>query len=194
MVEDEPGVVVIGQAENAPGTLALARSLRPDVVIIDSHLPHAVALEAVPLSQIGGLDAAQAAIQEIPNTRVVLLNTDSIPREGVMSADFVPLFSRETGDSSPFTLQELVSEPAFPQPLVFANVRIAPSRTIKNRITALTEKAMLGGVMAILLGLIFIVTLFLAVPGFFIAIAGAVSFLGGGITRIAGRLWWRRFR
>src|SRR3990170_4440534 len=75
-VEGEPGTTVIGQAENATKALVMARNLRPDIAIIDSYLPHSVSLETVPLSRIGGLDAAQAAFEEIPNLRVVLLNMD----------------------------------------------------------------------------------------------------------------------
>ncbi|MFH0942256.1 MAG: hypothetical protein V1823_04480 [Chloroflexota bacterium] len=195
MVEDEPGAVVIGQAENAPGTLALARSLRPDVVIIDSHLPHTMVLDTVPLTQIGGLDAAQAATREIPNTHVVLLNTDTIPREGIMSADFVPLFSRETGGTStPFTLQELTSEAKTPDSLVFASVQISPNRTLKSKITGISDKAMMAGALAILLGLILIVTLFLAVPGSFIVLTGAAMLIGGAAAKVVIRLWDGLFR
>lgn len=195
MVEDEPGAVVIGQAENAPGTLALARSLRPDVVIIDSHLPHTMVMDTVPLTQIGGLDAAQAATREIPNTHVVLLNTDTIPLEGIMSADFVPLFSRETGGTStPFTLQELTSETKTPDSLVFASVQISPNRTMKSKIAGLSDKAMLAGTLAILLGLIFIVTLFLAVPGSFIVLIGAATLICGAAAKLVTSLWYGLFR
>jgi CheY-like chemotaxis protein len=191
MVEEQPQAVVIGQAENAPGTIALARSLRPDVVIIDSHLPHTVALAAVPLTQIGGLDTAQTATQEIPNTRVVLVNTDTIPGEGVMSSDFVPLFFRETGGKRiPFTLQELVSKARTYDSPVFASIQLSPGQNLKNLIFVLCDKAMLAGIIAVLLGLIFIVTLFLALPGFFIAIAGAVLLVLGSAAKILNRLWY----
>lgn len=191
MVEEQPEAVVIGQAENASGTIALARSLRPDVVIIDSYLPHTVALETIPLSQIGGLDAAQVTTQEIPEMRVVLLNTDTIPREGVMNSDFIPLFSRETGGrNNPFTLQELLDETKTPDSLIFATIQISPNRNHKHKIAGWCDRGMLAGVLAILLGMIFIVTLFLAVPGFIIASIGAVVLILGAAGRLLTRFWY----
>lgn len=191
MVEEQPAAVVIGQAENASGTIALARSLRPDVVIIDSYLPHTVALETIPLSQIGGLDAAQVTTQEIPEMRVVLLNTDTIPREGVMNSDFIPLFSRETGGRpNPFTLQELLDETKTPDSLIFATIQMSSNRNHKHKISGWCDRAMLAGVLAILLGLIFIVTLFLAVPGFIIASIGAVVLILGAAARLLTRFWY----
>ena len=44
------GAVIVGHAENGLKATTLARSVRPDVVLLDCHLPHAVGLDAVPLS------------------------------------------------------------------------------------------------------------------------------------------------
>jgi CheY-like chemotaxis protein len=74
VVEEESGAVILGQAENATKALALAKHLRPDVAIIDCYLPHTMGSDTVPLSRVGGLDVAESISEEIPDTKVVLLN------------------------------------------------------------------------------------------------------------------------
>ncbi len=74
VIEQEDGVDIIGQAQDARHALTLTRNLRPDVAVIDSYLPHDAVLDSIPLSRINGLDTAQAIFKEMPNTRVILLS------------------------------------------------------------------------------------------------------------------------
>ena len=74
VIEQEDGVDIIGQAQDARQALTLTRNLRPDVAVIDSYLPHDAGLDTIPMSRINGLDTAQAISQEMPNTRVILLS------------------------------------------------------------------------------------------------------------------------
>ncbi|HJX12055.1 MAG TPA: hypothetical protein VJ377_00865 [Dehalococcoidales bacterium] len=188
-VEVEPGTTVIGQAENAARALTMARNLRPDIAIIDSYLPYSVGLDSVPLSRIGGLDTAQAAFEEIPNLRVVLLNMDTVPTEDTMRSDYIQLFSREVGGvSTPFTLQELFNETRTPDSLVFARVQARANGRMKSKIDEVSSKAILFGTIGILLGLILVVTLILAVPGGFITLAGLAMLAFGGLSKLAMRL------
>ena len=69
----KPGFVIVGAAESSVKAMSLVRSLRPDVAVIDSALPHDLPLDSSPLSRVGGLDTAQAISEEMPHTRVVLL-------------------------------------------------------------------------------------------------------------------------
>lgn len=47
MVEAEPGFLVVGQAESVREGLALARSLEPDLLLVDVYLPDGSGLELV---------------------------------------------------------------------------------------------------------------------------------------------------
>lgn len=108
MAEAEDRVVIVGQAENATRALALIRNLRPNVAIIDSRLPYAIGPDDVPMSYINGLDIAQTISEEIPNTRVILLNNldEKVLSEHDLGSDAVIGFSSEImGTNVPFTLE-----------------------------------------------------------------------------------------
>lgn len=187
LVEDEPGAVVIGQAENASRALALARKLRPDFAIIDSYLPHVIGLDAVPLSRVGGLDTAQIISEEIPHVRVILLTNmeGGIPLGSSLGQDLALSFTRKELEASvPLKLRELYCDTVKPCPLVFANVEPIPLASAQEKSASLSGTAIFLGSLGILVGLGLIATMFLATAGAFIALAGGLTmFLG-----IAGKL------
>ena len=63
---DRSGFEVAGQAGNGPGLLALVRSARPDLAIIDIRMPPAQATE--------GLQAARVIRAELPGTAIIVLS------------------------------------------------------------------------------------------------------------------------
>jgi len=63
LLEREPGVAVVGEAGDGQEALRLARELRPEVVFMDLSLP----------GGLGGLEAAEAILAELPQTKVVFL-------------------------------------------------------------------------------------------------------------------------
>jgi DNA-binding NarL/FixJ family response regulator len=63
---DRSGFDVAGQAGNGPGLLALVRSARPDLAIIDIRMPPAQATE--------GLRAARVIREELPGTAIIVLS------------------------------------------------------------------------------------------------------------------------
>jgi DNA-binding NarL/FixJ family response regulator len=63
---DRSGFMVVGQAGNGPGLLALVRSARPDLAIIDIRMPPAQATE--------GLQAARVIRTELPGTAIIVLS------------------------------------------------------------------------------------------------------------------------
>jgi len=63
---DRSGFDVAGQAGNGPGLLALVRSARPDLAIIDIRMPPAQATE--------GLQAARVIRAELPGTAIIVLS------------------------------------------------------------------------------------------------------------------------
>ncbi len=189
VVEEEAGAVFLGQAENATKALTLARHLRPDVAIIDCYLPHAIGLDTVLLSRIGGLDTAQTISEEIPNIRVILLNNldAGILPDRSLSSGVATIFSIERmGANTPFTLQDLCREVVQPNALVFANVEARPRVSLRRKVASLGGKDVLFGSLGILGGLSLILTLVLAGAWVFLAAAGAAA-IGVGI----GLLWER---
>jgi DNA-binding NarL/FixJ family response regulator len=60
MALDLPGMDVVGQAKNAPGSLAAIRQTRPDVVILDIHMPGGNGIEV--LREVKKLDPAPKVI------------------------------------------------------------------------------------------------------------------------------------
>lgn len=191
-VEGEAGAVIVGLAENATKALTLARNLRPDVAIIDCYLPHAIGLDTVPLSRIGGLDTAQTISEEIPNIRVIMVNNldvKALPERG-LSVDSVTSFSRKRKEGEiPFTLQELYQETEPLTPLVFANINMQRRVSLRQKVADISDKAILFGGLSILGGLSLILTVILAGAGAFLAVAGAATILLGLMGKLTISLW-----
>jgi CheY-like chemotaxis protein len=142
IVRDEPGAAVAGEAKSGAEATTLARELRPDVALLDFHLPRAIGLDSVRLSRINGLDAAQTINAEVPGTRVVLLtdlDTDVVPRKGTGRKGIATSLSTGSNRSqaSP-TLRELCYEVAQPSPLVFANIRAGARKRVSKRTSMAT--------------------------------------------------------
>jgi len=180
IVETEDKTVIVAEAENGTRALNLARSLRPDVMLIDSYLPSVVGLDNVPLSRVGGLDVAQSISQEIPNMHVVLLNTlsDGAISEGTRKAQNSASLCRESNATCiPFKLGELNDRVELPG-LIFANVETQASALPEQK-TRLSDKIILAGILGIIAGWLMILTMFLATVGLYVSLAGITAALFG---------------
>jgi DNA-binding NarL/FixJ family response regulator len=64
LISMEPDMEVVGQARNGVEAVELARLLRPDVVLMDLHMPVK-----------GGVSATREITQELPGTQILVLTT-----------------------------------------------------------------------------------------------------------------------
>jgi len=64
LLESEPDMGVVGEAENGKAAVRLARELKPDIVIMDLMMP-----------VMSGAEATRLIREENPNVRVVILTT-----------------------------------------------------------------------------------------------------------------------
>jgi DNA-binding NarL/FixJ family response regulator len=62
LVENEPGMEVTGQARDGMEAIEMARELKPDVIVMDVHMPG-----------MGGVDAARRIANEFPDIRIIAL-------------------------------------------------------------------------------------------------------------------------
>jgi DNA-binding NarL/FixJ family response regulator len=63
LIEKQPGMEVIAEAENGRTTVALSRKLKPDVVIIDIAMP-----------DLNGIEATRQIIADTPDVKVTALS------------------------------------------------------------------------------------------------------------------------
>lgn len=188
LVEQQSGIVV-GQAQNAPEAIALTRSLRPDVVILDCHLPHAVGLGQVAMSRAGGLDTAQFILKELPKASVLVVNNldSSMPAELSLNPGFALYHDNGGSARAPLALWDLPAL-GWTSP-IFTRVSVARA-SARERLAQVAEESMLFGTAGVLLGLMMIVTGILFVPGIMTILVSGLAIAAGFI----GRLLLRRGR
>ncbi|GAA1643229.1 response regulator [Georgenia ruanii] len=64
IIESEPGLAVVGEAQDGAEAVALVREQRPDVVLMDIAMP-----------RVDGIDATRRIAAQCPSSRVVMLTT-----------------------------------------------------------------------------------------------------------------------
>lgn len=191
VIEQEGGVDIAGQAQDAKKALTLVKNLRPDVAVIDCYLPYDAGLEAIPMSRINGLDTAQAILAEVPSTRVLLLsnlNAETWP-DSSLNADNTAFFSRKkNGANTLVTLQGLYQETSLPSAVVFADVEVKPLAAFQQQVTRVSDKVIFFGALAFAAGWLLSLTMILLPIGVPLALVGGATVLLGLVGKLVASL------
>ena len=71
----DPAIAVVGEAVDGPSALALAGSLKPDLVVLDNHMPG-----------LSGLDVTRTLARDLPDIGTVFLTVDPSSRDLALAA------------------------------------------------------------------------------------------------------------
>ena len=189
LVEIEDRAVVVGEAEDSAEALNMARTLRPDVALIDSYLPSTLGYDGIPLSPLGGSDAAEWISEKVSNTHVVLLSrlSDSVEADSSWRPDSSAFLCREGTEACvPFKVSELGQQDNSPRSVVFANVQTRTGDDIPSK-DGLGDKMIFYGALVIVAGWLTILTVAFANVGMFIVFAGAASTILGLAAKLISR-------
>ena len=197
VIEREQGVVVVGHAKNALKAVALARHLRPEVVLVDSRLPNTLGLDTVRLSRISGFDTATAISRELPRSLVVLLPNMNVllHRELEFDKDAEAyLYIQTLAANVPIRLRELYNETTPSSSMVFANIEARERTSYRSKFIEICDKATLFSGIASLGGLALIVSIVLAGAGAVLTIGGVAGLLFSLTGRALATYWPKRRR
>lgn len=68
ILEDDPRIIVVGEASTGLNAVKLAKETRPDVAVMDLSMP-----------ELGGLEASAEILKELPHTKILVLSMHSDP-------------------------------------------------------------------------------------------------------------------
>ena len=66
LIEKQPGMQVVAEAENGRAAIKLNRKFRPDVIVMDIHMP-----------EVNGIEATRQIVEEFPGAKVVAFSMHS---------------------------------------------------------------------------------------------------------------------
>ncbi|TME97609.1 MAG: response regulator, partial [Chloroflexi bacterium] len=75
ILDADPAISVVGEATDGPSALALARTLKPDLILLDNIMPG-----------LSGLDVARTLASELPEIGIVFLTVDPGSRDLALAA------------------------------------------------------------------------------------------------------------
>lgn len=196
VVREEPGAIVVGEAENSGRAIALAKTLRPDVALVDCYLPQAQGIDFNRLSRIAGLDTAWVIAEETRNTQaVVLVNlNEAVLQDGALTVASKACFHKEEGANTvAFTLRELYQESLLPASPVLANVQVEEGAPVRPKLAAVAEDVLSVSGLTLIGGLCLIATFVLAPIGAVVALAGLGGLLVSLAMRAVASVWPKHF-
>jgi len=66
LIDNQPGMKVVGEAEDGRGVMELAKQLLPDIIVMDIAMPN-----------LNGVEATRLILEENPNIRIIALSVHS---------------------------------------------------------------------------------------------------------------------
>jgi cellulose synthase/poly-beta-1,6-N-acetylglucosamine synthase-like glycosyltransferase/CheY-like chemotaxis protein len=84
LLAKESEITIVGEADDGSTALALARTLRPDLIVLDDSMPG-----------LGSLDATRQILAELPGTAVVFLARDPGLRDFALAAGATAFVSKD---------------------------------------------------------------------------------------------------
>ena len=66
LIEKQPGMQVVAEAENGRAAIKLNRKFRPDIIVMDINMP-----------DLNGIDATRQIVAEFPGTKVIVFTMHS---------------------------------------------------------------------------------------------------------------------
>ena len=66
LIAKQPGMELVAEAENGRAAIKMNRKFRPDVIVMDIHLP-----------EVSGIEATRQIVEEFPGTKVVAFSMHS---------------------------------------------------------------------------------------------------------------------
>lgn len=194
IIEQESGVDIVGHAPNAVKALTLTRELRPNILVLDYYLPFSTGLDAMPLSRISGLDVAQVISEEIPKTKVILLNNLDDRMSGGASPALV--FDGDSGSYCVAVGGKCVSVARWPESpaaspgeLVFASIAARDEQVTPQKTGNTFDKFVFFGSIGFAAGWLLTLTIFLAPAGVVMSGLGAIAAIIGFAGKLGISSW-----
>lgn len=128
----EPGLQVVGEAEESAMGIRLAMELRPDIILMDVQLPGA-----------SGVEATTAICAAWPEAKVIILTTfdrDDYVFQGVQAGALGYLLKDTPADELIDTIRRVHAGEVFIQPLIASRALRELARPQANPLTALSDR------------------------------------------------------
>ncbi|HEX9926545.1 MAG TPA: response regulator transcription factor [Anaerolineae bacterium] len=128
----EPGLHVVGEAEESATGIRLAMELRPDIILMDVQLPGA-----------SGVEATAALCAAWPQAKVIILTTfdrDDYVFQGVRAGALGYLLKDTPADELIDTIRRVHAGEVFIQPMIASRALRELARPQTSPLTALSER------------------------------------------------------
>jgi DNA-binding NarL/FixJ family response regulator len=138
LLDREPDLAVIGEAQNGRQAVEMARKLRPDVVVMDIAMP-----------LLNGLEATRQIRKAVPNSKVLILSAhcdDAYVEQAIESGALGFLFKQSQANTLPGAIREIQKGNILFSPSIVKHFRDqqSPGRSglLKKKLPRLSSREM----------------------------------------------------